>query len=211
MKPFIVLSLTIATLLSSSLLSANAKAESGAELYSGCIACHGARGEGNTALKAPALSGQSADYLLRQLQHFKSGLRGAGQGDSSGAQMRSMAALLKTPAEMQQVADYLASLPAPVASTTIEGDARRGQNLFQGNCGACHGGKAEGNALLHAPRLAGLDGDYIKQQLLLYQQGARGYDKSDRLGRQMAMMANTLPDAKAVDDVIAYIQQVNQP
>ena len=187
-----------------------AASDQGKALYSGCVACHGAQGEGNPALKAPALAGQSQSYLQRQLEHFQSGLRGSADGDLMGAQMRSMAALLKSPAEIEYVSAYIATLPVTVASDSSAGDARRGQNLYQGNCGACHGGKAEGNAVLNAPRLAGLDSAYIKQQLSLYQQGARGSDKSDRLGRQMAMMAGTLPDAKAIDDVIAYIQQVNQ-
>lgn len=204
--------------LSSSALSEPPSAEQGRTLYSGCVVCHGERAEGNVAMNAPALQGQSAAYLLRQLEHFKSGLRGAKPSDSTGAQMRGMVSLLKNSEEMKLVANYIAGLAvtpshelaAKQPEAQNRGDVRRGQNLYQGNCGACHGGTAEGNTLLNAPRLAGLDRGYIKQQMLLYQQGLRGYDKADRFGRQMAMMAKTLTDDKSLDDVIAYIHKVNR-
>ena len=220
MKPvfFFLLNAIALWCLSSPALSESRSAENGKALYSSCIVCHGEHAEGNVAMSAPALSGQSAAYLLRQLEHFKSGLRGAKPEDSAGAQMRGMVSVLKNSEEMNQVANYIASLAITANSDSVEkqsepknsGDVRRGQNIYQGNCGACHGGKAEGNTLLNAPRLAGLDRGYIKQQMSLYQQGLRGYDKADRFGQQMAMMAKTLSDDKSLDDVIAYIHQVNQ-
>ena len=51
-----------------------------------CAACHGA--DGNSALSVnPNLAGQGADYITRQLQHFKSGVR-------ANAIMQGMAATL---------------------------------------------------------------------------------------------------------------------
>ena len=49
--------------------------ESAPAAYATCVACHGAVGEGNAALNAPALAGQQAAYLERQLQPFQ--VRGA--------------------------------------------------------------------------------------------------------------------------------------
>ena len=46
-------------------------AEAGKALYGTCIACHGANAEGNAALLAPGLAGQSESYLVRQLWDFK--------------------------------------------------------------------------------------------------------------------------------------------
>jgi cytochrome c553 len=48
-------------------------AAKGAELYKQCIACHGDKGDGNPALKAPRLSGQYDWYVLKQLQDMKAG------------------------------------------------------------------------------------------------------------------------------------------
>ena len=59
-----------------------------AQIWEGqCVACHGAAGEGNRALGAPALSQLSADYLERQLSHFVSGVRGAHPDDDAGKRM----------------------------------------------------------------------------------------------------------------------------
>ena len=40
-----------------------------------CIACHGPKGFGNPAASYPAISGQKAAYVEKQLQDFKSGAR----------------------------------------------------------------------------------------------------------------------------------------
>lgn len=173
--------------------------------YQTCAACHGAQGEGNAALNAPALAGQGAAYLERQLQHFKTGVRGSDPADSLGAQMKPMAALLSDE-DIPQMAAYLSSLPLPAATVPASGDLRNGNNYYQSKCGACHGGKAEGNAGLNSPRLAGLDAAYIKRQYLNFQQGLRGTHADDRYGKQMKMMSTSLPGDKDLDDVIAYIQ-----
>ena len=46
----------------------------GGELYKQCIACHGDKGDGNPAQKAPRLSGQHDWYILKQLQDMKAGV-----------------------------------------------------------------------------------------------------------------------------------------
>jgi cytochrome c553 len=42
---------------------------------SACIACHGPHGEGNKPAGFPALRGQHADYLIKTLTDFKTGVR----------------------------------------------------------------------------------------------------------------------------------------
>jgi cytochrome c553 len=46
-------------------------AQKGAELYKQCILCHGDKGDGNVAQKAPRISGQYDWYVLKQLQDMK--------------------------------------------------------------------------------------------------------------------------------------------
>lgn len=82
----------------------------GKQLYSTCTACHGGKGEGNKALNAPRLTGQHDWYTVRQLQNFKTGVRGAHPKDTYGAQMRPMAAILADDAAMNNVAAYIATL-----------------------------------------------------------------------------------------------------
>ena len=72
-------------------------------------------------------------------------------------------------------------------------------------CSACHGPQGEGNLQLNAPKLAGLDGWYIRRQIHSYQQKIRGTDKGDQFGVQMAPMANIVADAATLENVIAHI------
>lgn len=180
-------------------------AAAGKELYGACAACHGVGGEGNAALNGPALNGQTEAYIGRQLTHFKSGVRAGDSRDTLGVQMAAMASTLVDEAAIANVAAYIASLPPTFVSTKAEGDLRSGNNYYQGNCGACHGGKAEGNALLNAPRLAGLDTDYMIRQYKNFSQGIRGAHPDDKWGKQMKFMANSLPNEAALQDVVAFI------
>lgn len=88
-----------------------------------------------------------------------------------------------------------------------EGDATLGQSLYAA-CAACHGMQGEGNPVLNAPKLSGQEDWYLKRQLRNYKLGRRGTDPADISGLQMAAMANTLPDAAAVNNVVAYIQSL---
>ena len=172
-----------------------------------CAACHGASGEGNPALKAPALAGQQTAYLQRQLQNFRDGARGTAAGDSGGAMMAPMAKALADEAAVEAVAIYLASLPPAAVSNSATGDVVHGGKLYQSKCGACHGGKGEGNPALNAPRLTGQSDSYLQTQFDNFKQGKRGYSQQDRFGRQMKMMANSLNDAE-LQDVLAYLNSL---
>ena len=79
----------------------------GASYYNRCGACHGANGMGNYALQAPRLAGQEDWYLKRQLENFRTGIRGSHQGDNYGHQMVLMARSLQ---DEQSVNDLLAYL-----------------------------------------------------------------------------------------------------
>lgn len=71
MKSFLV----ALTLISSSIsLSFAQDAAKGAELYKQCIVCHGDKGDGNPAQKAPRIAGQHDWYILKQIQDIKAGV-----------------------------------------------------------------------------------------------------------------------------------------
>ncbi len=196
---------TVTLLVAATFTATAALAAPGEAEYANCVACHGARGEGNPALNSPALAGQDADYLARQLMHFRNGLRGDDPADTYGAQMRGMAATLADEQAVKDVSAYIAAMPALPSAEEPVGNLRNGENQYNGACGACHGGKAQGNPALNAPRLAGLDSAYLKRQYRYFGNGLRGGDPSDRYGRQMAMMANMLKSEQDLDDVIAFI------
>jgi cytochrome c553 len=82
----------------------------GSEIYQPCIACHGARGEGNTALLAPRISGMDARYLARQLRHFRDGLRGADPDDTPGRTMRAALPPSIDNATIEKISRYVEAL-----------------------------------------------------------------------------------------------------
>ncbi len=72
-------------------------------------------------------------------------------------------------------------------------------------CAACHGQQGEGLVAMNAPKLAGQDPWYVKRELEAFKRGLRGTHEEDVYGKQMAPMANTLPDATAIANVVAHI------
>lgn len=78
--------------------------EAGKSLYisNGCIGCHGAAGQSRNPGKFPALAGKSAEYLVQQLQDFKSYKR-------RNSMMSSVAVNLKDE-DMPALAAYLSEL-----------------------------------------------------------------------------------------------------
>ncbi len=82
----------------------------GRKLYDTCAACHGTRGEGNTALQSPALAARSDWYLAAQLANYKAALRGADDRDIYGAQMRAIAATLPDDKAIADVVAYINTL-----------------------------------------------------------------------------------------------------
>jgi cytochrome c553/enamine deaminase RidA (YjgF/YER057c/UK114 family) len=87
----------------------------GEAIYRSCAACHGAGGEGSEALLAPPLAGLDGWYLLRQLEHFRAGARGAVAADLAGTRMRVSSTLLEDEQAVQDVVAYIATLPPALA------------------------------------------------------------------------------------------------
>lgn len=85
-------------------------AAKGKTLFATCGACHGANAEGLEALNAPKLAGQEEWYIIRQLENFKNGVRGANPKDTYGMQMAPMAQTLPDAQAMADVAAYIKSL-----------------------------------------------------------------------------------------------------
>ncbi len=195
----------VCLLLAVSIFAQAADPEAGKASYATCIACHGADATGNPALNAPALAGQSADYLARQITHYQSGVRGADARDTLGKQMQGMAATVAGPEAVANVAAYIASLPAGDGGDAGDYDTRNGEVQYNASCGACHGANAQGNPALNAPNLATLDEAYLRRQYANFQQGIRGSHPDDKYGRQMQMMSSMLATDKDLDDVIGYI------
>ena len=170
-----------------------------------CAGCHGAAGEGNKALGAPALTQLSADYIVRHLNHFVSGVRGAAAGDNAGKRMALSVANLSE-ADIPNLAQLVTTeLPPAAPTATLRGDAARGEDYYINICSACHGGNAQGNDALGAPALAGVNDWYLKSSYENYLDGLRGTHPDDFYGAQMARLAPALANSDDMNDVIAFI------
>lgn len=178
----------------------------GKELFANCVACHGAAGEGNATLKAPAIAAMPQWYVEAQLQKFQTGARGAHPDDSEGLRMRPMSMTVKGEANISAVAAYVATLaPARPAASLSGGDVNAGKASYA-VCAACHGPAGEGNPALKAPPLTQTQDWYLLAQLTKFKAGVRGAKPEDASGATMRPMALMLADEQAMKNVLAYVR-----
>lgn len=166
-----------------------------------CGACHGMDGN-STDAQYPKLAGQSAQYIVTQLERFKSGVR-------QNAIMNGMASPL-SPQDMHDVAAYFSSqkslpgvadakLAVDGAKLYREGDAKLGIPA----CMACHGPAGEGNPGSRFPQLAGQHADYVQKQLTLWHDGTTW--GSDAHAQIMPTIAKRLTTAD-IAAVASYVE-----
>lgn len=136
-----------------------------------CAACHS--GDGNSAIPAtPKLAQQHPEYLLKQLQEFKSGKR-------KSAVMSGMAAMLSEQ-EMRDVAWFLGAKPIKPGFATDKDLVALGEKIYRGGigdrsvpaCAGCHSPNGAGMPIQY-PRLGGQHAEYIAAQLTAFRDGGR--------------------------------------
>jgi cytochrome c oxidase subunit 2 len=178
----------------------------GRELYDLCAQCHGPTGAGSKLLGAPAIAGQHAWYVARQLRKFKDGVRGKHPSDSNGLRMRAMAQSLASDDDVSAIAEYVASLPPRrLDGTLVGGRGETGASLY-GPCGTCHGSDGTGNRDKGAPSLVREDDWYLLSQLEKFKARIRGNSPDDAEGALMFPWVQTLADEQAMKDVLAHVE-----
>ncbi len=148
---------------------------SGQQKAAVCSACHGV--DGNSINPAwPSLAGQGADYIVKQLQAYKSGSRKNGL-------MSPMAANLSE-IDMKEIAAYFSQQSPKINFTSLPdtiaaGKIYRGGDKSKGipACMACHGPNGAGNPAAKYPSLRGQHADYTENQLLSYRDRTRDTDQ----------------------------------
>ena len=85
-------------------------AENGKAIYTTCAYCHGGDGMGIQALNAPRIAGGSDWYMARQLDNFKTGVRGAHPQDYYGYQMGLLSITLRDEQAINDVIAYINTL-----------------------------------------------------------------------------------------------------
>ena len=164
------------------------------------MACHAEDGNAPLA-ENPKLAQQHPEYLVKQLQEFKSGKR-------ESAVMQGFASMLEE-RDMKNIAAWLATKPAKPGEATDKALVALGERIYRGGiadrniaaCAACHSPNGAGIPAQY-PRLAGQHAAYTEAQLKAFRDGVR------KNNLQMTGVAAKLNDReiKAVADYIAGLR-----
>lgn len=184
--------------------------QSGQQLYSDCVSCHGEAGEGVEGYFSPAIAGLPQWYLESQLRKFRGGHRAYHPDDYTGLRMRPMSYQIKNDRDLVELSRYIAELPRPAPVNTIKDANAEAGKASYATCIACHGADGRGNQALSAPPLIGQHDWYLVSQLQKFKSGLRGTAPGDATGATMRPMAMSLADEAAVRNVVAYINTLPQ-
>jgi cytochrome c553 len=170
----------------------------GAELSAQvCGACHA--NDGSRGISAnPILQGQHPEYLVKQLNEFKSGKR-------DNPVMLGMASMLSDD-DARSVAAFYAGKQAAAGATTDAELAKLGEKIYRGGiadrkipaCAGCHSPNGAGIPAQY-PRLSGQHAEYTESQLKGFRDGLR------KNSAQMTGVAAKLNDReiKALADYVS--------
>jgi cytochrome c553 len=165
-----------------------------------CASCHNA--DGNSAVPAnPKLAGQHPEYLIEQLQEYKSGKR-------ANAIMSGMAATLSND-DMRNISFWLASQTPKAGSAKNKDWVAVGERIYKGGladrqvpaCAGCHSPSGAGIPSQY-PRLSGQHAEYTAAQLTAFRDGVR---KNNASMTQIAAKLNDR-EIKALSDYIAGLR-----
>ncbi len=165
-----------------------------------CASCHNA--DGNSAIATnPKLAQQHPEYILKQLQDFKSGKR-------KSAIMKPLASALSDE-DMRNVAWFVGAKKVKTGFSKEKDLVSLGEKIYRGGigerqipaCAGCHSPDGAGIPAQY-PRLGGQHADYTTAQLVAFRDGVR------QNSIPMTGVAAKLNDReiKAVSDYIAGLR-----
>ena len=165
-----------------------------------CASCHGADGNSSVPIQ-PKLAQQHPEYLVKQLQEFKSGKR-------KNAVMQGFASALSDE-DMRNVSFWVASKAIKPGFAKDKELVSLGERIYRGGiadrqvpaCAACHSPNGAGIPI-QFPRLGGQHADYTAGQLVAFRDGVR------KNSVPMTGVAAKMNDReiKAVSDYIAGLK-----
>ena len=168
--------------------------------YAVCASCHAADGNSGTPVN-PKLAQQHPEYLVKQLQEFKSGKR-------PSAVMAGFAAGLSED-DMKNISFWLASQKAKTGFAKDKELVALGERIYRGGiqdrqiaaCAGCHNPTGAGIPAQY-PRLSGQHAEYTATQLTSFRDGVR------KNSLQMNQVAAKLNDReiRALADYIAGLR-----
>ncbi|VAX14302.1 Cytochrome c4 [hydrothermal vent metagenome] len=189
MKFNILFSLMMLSVFFSSASQAAGNVEAGKTKAQVCFSCHGMNGAGNVNPAWPALAGQHASYIAKQLADFKSGAR------FEPLMIAQVASLSKQ--DMANLGAFFASQKVKKGSSD-ESKAELGGKIYHGGnkatdvaaCMACHGPTGEGNPAAKFPLLSGQNAPYVVKALNDFRSGKRKNDPNSMMRGVTARMTD---------------------
>jgi len=165
-----------------------------------CAGCHGVDGNSGTPAN-PKLAQQHPEYLVKQLQEFKSGKR-------ANAIMSGMAAALSDD-DMRNIAYWLSTKAAKPGFAKDKEAVALGERIYRGGiadrlvpaCAGCHSPNGAGIPAQY-PRLSGQHAEYAAAQLTAFRDGVR---KNNLTMTQVAAKLNDR-EIKALADYVAGLR-----
>jgi cytochrome c553 len=174
-------------------------------------ACHGKNGEGGKNGTYPRLAGLKADYIAKHLRAFKARDRAnipmypyATERELPASDVLDVARLLseiELPTEMPALEESMSALERLRAAQAVfnvprvEGDVERGAELYENECGDCHGEDGWGDG--DAPQLAGQHTEYLRRQV-------ESFQSDERVNEDMEGILDGLDD-ESLQDLFAYL------
>jgi cytochrome c553 len=165
-----------------------------------CAACHGAAGNSGTPAN-PKLAQQHPDYIVKQLQEFKSGKRPSPIMQGFASQL--------TEQDMKNIAAYVGTQKAKPGFAKDKELVALGEKIYRGGlqsralpaCAGCHSPNGAGIPSQY-PRVSGQHADYTASQLVAFRDGVR------KNSPQMSQIATKLNDReiRAVSDYISGLR-----
>jgi cytochrome c553 len=165
-----------------------------------CAGCHGVDGNSGTPAN-PKLAQQHPEYLVKQLQEFKSGKR-------ANAIMSGMAAALSDD-DMRNIAYWLSTKAAKPGFAKDKEAVALGERIYRGGiadrlvpaCAGCHSPNGAGIPAQY-PRLSGQHAEYAATQLTSFRDGVR---KNNLTMTQVVAKLNDR-EIKALADYVAGLR-----
>ena len=172
----------------------------GASFAAVCASCHGADGNSGTPVN-PKLAQQHPEYLVKQLQEFKSGKR-------KNAVMQGFASALSED-DMKNIAYWATSNKAKAGFAKDKELVTLGERIYRGGvqdrqvaaCAGCHSPTGAGIPSQY-PRLGGQHAEYTAAQLTAFRDGGR---KNSQPMSQVAAKLNDR-EIRALADYIAGLR-----
>lgn len=181
------------------------------EILETCAGCHGRTAAGGKAGQYPRLAGLDERYIARQLRAFKARERinipmypYATERELPAGDVRDIARLLaqielptKPPPPDTVMSAYQRLVAAAAAFNVprVDGDIERGGELYDDECGECHGEDGWGED--DVPQLAGQHTGYLRRQIQEFRSGRRKNEDMEDVFDGL--------DAMDLEDIFAFL------